>query len=369
MKRNLFIVSLIAVISLFIFWLPFLFKLDSFGGVDFNKSGMETIVQNFDGLNFLIVAKSGYDPKIITQLNEQFMTGNTPGYFVAHFPLFPIMIRALSYVMTQPQALLAAIILSNIFLACSLYIFFSSVTSGRKLAILLTAITLFWPGRMLAVRGVGSNEPLFIALVVTSLAASLRNRDYLAGALGALAVLARSPGILLFGAYTLAYYNNPKRLIPYLALPLALLSLFVFYYFRTGSFFAYFESGDNLHLSLVPFQIFATGESWISGIWREDVLYLYLVYGLGLLMLNKVTKPIMYFGRIYGLVLLFVAHRDLARYALPLLPIAILGYAKYLSLIKKYSWLVLLFLVPIYLYAWQFVMGNIQPINDWGGLL
>lgn len=362
--------SLIALVSLGLFWLPFTKDVKTFWGIEFAGAGMETIIQNFDGLNFLVVAKSGYSPQIIEQINSQFLTGNSPIYFAAHFPLFSLLIKLFSFVIPLPQALLLTVVLSNILLAISLYWFFSVTLKNQRLATLLSTVALFFPARMLSSRAVGSNEPLFIALVLGSLVMALQQKHWRAAILGALAVLTRSPGILLFGAYTLALWHKPKELLPYLLMPTTLMALFIIYGWRYQDPLAYFHSGDNLHLFFPPFSIFSNMQSWISDMWREDIVYLYLFYGLGILMLSGRERTIKYFAWIYGTILLFVAHRDLARYALPLAPIALLGYAKILEKAPRKMWLLAaILIIPIYLLGWQFVLKNIQPINDWSVFL
>ena len=380
MKRVLVVVA-VAVISLFIFWMPFLFRIESFWGVEFGKHGMETIVQNFDGLNYLAVAKTLYDPALLERNFAGF--GNPPIYYAAHFPLYPLLIRAMGMFANGPQALLLSIVISNILLAGGLYFFFVSLSKNKKLASTLTIIALFFPARMLLVRGVGTSEPLFMFFVLTSLAMAYRGKHWGASILGSLAVLTRSPGILLFGAYLIQFtiYNlHPTRIYegasqftkklklfyPYLLMPITLVVLFGWYGYQYGDFWAYFRGSSELHpVFFPPFLIFSNTARWIDGMWREEIIYLYLFYGVGIyLVKDKLMKV---FGLVTGALLLLTAHRDLARYALPLAPIAILGFAPYLNK-KNMKWLLLL-IVPIFLLGWQFVVANVQPVSDWSSLL
>ncbi len=331
---------------------------------------MNAVVQNFDGLNFLVIAKSWYSPTIIEQINSQFLTGNDPIYFTAHFPAFAAVVKLFDLLLPLPHALLAAIVLSNLLLAGGLYWFFAYLTKDPKLALLLSTIGLFFPARMLCVRGVGSNEPLFIFFVLTSIILMMKQKHLLSAIVGSLAVLTRSPGIILFVVYTLSMFRKPKELVPYLLMPLTLLGLFAYYGWMHSDPLAYFHSGDNLHLFFPPFQIFSNMTSWINDMWREDVIYLYLFYGVGLALVETKWKIVRNWGLLYGATLLFVAHRDLARYALPIAPIALLGYAPLIERIpKKFLYVLAVLLIPIYLLGWQFVLKNIQPINDWGVFL
>jgi len=352
-------IVVIALTSLLIFWTPFLFKTGTFWGINFENHGMETIVQNFDGLNYLSVAKTMYDSQ--------------PIYYAAHFPLYPLLICTLDVFMTGPQALLGSIIISNILLAIGLYIFFRVFVKDQKLVVILTTVALFFPARMLSVRGVGTSEPLFMFFVLTSLSYASRGKHWWATILGSLAVLTRIPGILLFGAYfiqfailNLQFTKKLKLLFPYLLMPISLTLLFVFYEQKFGSFWAYFNSSSELHpVFFPPFLIFSNTAKWITDMWREDIIYIYLFYGLGLSLVKEKTLKI--FGFMVGTLLLLTAHRDLARYALPIAPIALLGFAPVLN--NKYVKWGLLLLIPIYLLGWQFVVENVQSISDWSSLI
>jgi Gpi18-like mannosyltransferase len=315
MPKNLLRVALISLVSLLLFWGPFIGKIQKLWGIEFGRQGMNVVVQNFDGLNFLVIAKSWYSPGLIEQINAQFLTGNDPLYFSAHFPLFVGLIKVFDVILPLPQALFGAIAVSNVLLAGVLYSFFVTVSKDQKLAVLLSIIALFFPARILSTRGVGSNEPLFIALTLVSLTYMIKHKYWPSAIAGALAVLTRSPGILLFAAYVLALWRRPKDLVPYLLMPAALLSLFAFYGWSYHDPLAYFHSGDNLHLFFPPFQIFSNTASWINDMWREDIIYLYVFYGAGIMMIDKNWAGIKKWGVVYGLTLLLVAHRDLARYA------------------------------------------------------
>jgi len=367
MKRFL-AAGLVALVSLALFWTPFAGKIGDIGGIEFGHRGMETIIQNFDGLNFLVIAKSWYNPEVIRAINAQFLTGNEPIYFTAHFPMMGAVVKLFGLVMPYPTALLFTIVLTNGLLGIVLYLFFETVVKDKRLAGILMMVALFFPARMLSVRAVGSNEPLFISLILLSLMWAMRAKYWASAVAGALAVLTRSPGILLFVAYLWMWWRKPSKLAPYLLMPLSLIGLFIFYGFQYHDPLAYFHSGDNLHIFVTPFQIFSNTQSWISDMWREDIIYVYLFYGIGISLIKE--KRLKIFGWIYGLTLLFVAHRDLGRYALPIAPLALLGYAPYLEKIPQKAWWILaILLIPIYLLGWQFVLKNVQPINDWGVFL
>jgi hypothetical protein len=63
-----------------------------------------------------------------------------------------------------------------------------------------------------------------------------------------------------------------------------------------------------------------------------------------------------------------VAHRDISRYITPVYPFLLLAFAKKLD--RKALKIIFIFLIPaIFLYAINFVIGNVAPIADWGAFL
>lgn len=376
LNKHLLTVIVAALCSLFVMWLPFYMHLDSVFGVKTNRVGMERIVQNFDGLNFLIVAKTAYNPQIIAKDYQDVLNGRKPLYFSAHYPGYPAMVASLLSFVSGPNALLGAIIISNILLAVALYLYFVQKIGNEKLATTLAIFALFFPARMLSNRIVGSNEGLFIFFVLISLYLFNKSKYFWSAVLGSLAVLTRSPGILLFGAY-LIYFLKPgrsfairlKEFLPYLLIPFSLLALWGYYGIQFGSFWAYFQVGGNINLYW-PFAVFASRMDWVSGIWNEDLVYLIAIIMGGAFLYIKKYKwtPESIFVFLYSLFVISVAHRDLARYSLPLMPFILLMCSKLLE--SKYVKIIgAILLVPIMLYSWQFVLQNYQNVIDWTNYL
>ena len=69
-------------------------------------------------------------------------------------------------------------------------------------------------------------------------------------------------------------------------------------------------------------------------------------------------------GAIFYSVILFVSHRDIARYSLPLVPVVILGLTDILEK-KEVRWALLLLVIPMYFYSLNFVAHNTVAISDW----
>jgi hypothetical protein len=252
----------------------------------------------------------------------------------------------------------------------------------------LSLVFLVLPARWLIVHSVGSAEPTFIFFTILSIYFFLKfeeNRNYLditmAGLFGLLAQWTRPPGILLFlafGVYILwkSYNNNFAKFIgktfeysllrfPLILIPVGLLSIFFLYQVTYNDFFAYFHSGDNIHLSFPPFQVFNVSQFWVGDIWLEDIVYTYILGLLAGVMLLKIEKL-----RVLGIYVLtyvgaslFVAHRDISRYVLPVFPFALIAFEKVL-ISKEFKIVLAIVGLGIYLYAQNFIIQNTAPFPN-----
>lgn len=361
-------------LSTVLLWLPFLLKTGSLigWGIGF-PHGMETLFANFDGPNYLIVAKSWYDKAFI---GKTFSIPLPLEYYPAHLPLYPFLVSIFDLVMPGTWAMLIVTLIGSLLMYVMFYIYVKEAVN-EKAAKWLSLAFLILPARLLAVRSIGSPEPWFIFFILASIYFFRKEKYLLAGVIGALAQLTKSPGILLFagyGVYFLLDVISKKKIeaktwfkaIPLLLIPLVVLPLFWFYKIRTGDFFAYFNSGDNFHLFFPPFSIFSPqGQFWTGEFWLEEIIWLWLVYGLGVVSLwKKNLKPEACFAGIFFASTLFVAHRDVARYILPIAPLVLVGLSD--QIVKKeFGWILILLILPIYLYSWNFVLNNVAPIADW----
>ncbi len=365
------LIVLVIITTLFV-WLPFIFRLTNPWGLDFS-TGMETIWANFDGPNYLIVAKSWYNKDVI---GKSFSNPLPLEYYPAHWPLFPALIGLFNLFLPGPTAMLGASLLGVVFFYLVFVEFLKYLNLTDKQVRLLVLTSLILPARWLVIRSVGSPEAWFMGFVLLSLLFYKQKKYFWAGVVGALAQLTKSPGVLLyvsFFAYEVYRLNQKEETIKNIFLnliktsliPLTILVVFWFYKLRTGDFWAYFHSGDNFHLLLPPFMIFGASGSWLGDFWREEIIWLWLVYGLGLLRLLKQKIGVeVVFGIIFFTTTIFVSHRDLARYILPIMPIAILGY-KHLVVKKEFVWILVFLSVPILLFSWNFLIGNVAPVADW----
>lgn len=379
-KTNLFIVAVFSALATLAIWIPFAFGF---------KEGAVTLFKNYDGPNYLIVAKSWYDKAFIA---KNFSLPIPLEYYPAHLPGYPLTISVLNRFVTGPWAMLISSLLSTVLAAVSFYLLIFKFKLSQN-PLWLTIVFLVFPARWVAVKAVGSPEPLFIFAVLMSFYFfksafdSAENNLFskkksvmldllLAGIFGAVAQITKSPGILLFISYLgyLGYLRILKKItlkdtvkftLPLLLIPLSAVLVFWFYKVRTGDFFAYFHSGDNFHLVFPPYQGFFPERSWLGTFWNEDMIWQYLLGALtvGLLIKQKYYDLASFAGVFFAATLL-VAHRDLARYSLPLVPFALIAFDKFIQ--KKEFRIALLIILPaVYLYAINFIGGNTAPVADW----
>lgn len=368
------IITLLTIISTVVLWIPFLFHFQSINGVRVETPNFQTVLKHYDGPLYVIPAKTLYD--INNPLFETHPIGLTTTYFAAHLPLYPLFIRVLAPFIGYLRSMLMITLLFSIAFFNFFYYFLKKLKISER-PLILTLILLFFTPRFLVVRSVGSPEPLFLFMMLTSLFFFIQKKYFFAGIAGALATMTKTPGILLFVGYALwcveHYIKTNKIEIKWawiFLIPVGLLLIFLLYWKQYGDFFAYFHSGDNIHLLFPPFSVFNFQKIWVGTAWLEEIVFLYFFYLMALLTLyqNKLMRPVFYFMLIFFLATISIQHRDLSRYALPMLPFALIAFEK-LFTSKKFLIVLIILLPAIYLYAWNFMLYNIAPITDWSPFL
>lgn len=370
-------------------WLPHLLRLN-FYGLNFAE-GFNTIYRNFDGMEYVIIAKTFYNERAIAALPQEL----PHTYYAAHFPLYSLLILVSEPVLGQLKSMLFVSVLSTIAAAIAFYFLVRDFKLTRE-PLWLSLVFLVLPARWLIAHSVGSSEPTFIFFTITAIYFFLKyeekrgsyflklgqKRDYVfilfTGIFGLLAQFTRPPGILLFGSFVIyiLWKNYNKNLnyfiknifksipvyFPLILIPIGLLSIFFLYQIVYNDFFAYFHSGDNIHLSFPPFQIFNSNQYWVGSIWLEDIIYIYILGLLaGLLLLkNQILKPMGVYVLTLIIASLFIAHRDISRYVLPVFPFALIAFEKVL-ISKEFKIVLTVAGLGIYLYAQNFLLANTAP--------
>ncbi len=370
---HLFLLLSLTLLSTLLFWAAFYFDIP--GKIGMGHVSMETIWANYDGPNYLAISKCGYRPDCI---RNKFSLPQPLEYYPAHFPGFSALINIFQPgLLSGPRAMLLVTLLGSLFLTTFSYLYFSFFFSPHKTYI-LTLISIFFPARLFVLRLIGAPEGWFIGLILASLF-FFKQKKYLVSALFAAAAQTfKSPGLLLFAAFFchwLITFIKTKKLnlskyTWYLLSPLSVLLIFYLYQWQTGDFWAYFHSGDNIHLSLIPYSVFLSRNTWVNTIWLEDVIYIFGLSYMALLILYRrfKLKISFIFPLLFTLATVFVGHRDISRYLSPVYPFIILAFGRYLT--KKSIKLIFLLLVPaVFLFALNFVAGNAAPIANWAPYL
>jgi len=167
--KNILPIALLTLVPTLILWAFFYFKVPQVNSIPLPTQGMATIVANYDGPLYLVVAKTLYDNNAI---KTSFQFPLPVEYYAAHFPLFPVLIRGLG-ILTKNFAysMLAVTVLSS-FLAL---FFFHKLLASTKHGeggipesdvLFLTFVFAIFPARWLIVRSIGSPEPLFMASII-----------------------------------------------------------------------------------------------------------------------------------------------------------------------------------------------------------
>lgn len=380
-----FTLAAVTIATTFALWLPFIFRLEKFWGIPLSQAGMATIVANFDGPYYIVAAKTLYDPKSI----EQNFSFPLPAiYYSAHYPLFPLLIRGAATVfpfLSYPYAMIGVTVITTV---AAVYLFYLLLEQAglKKHALWLSLLFTIFPARWFITRSVGSPEPLFLFLIMAAVYFFQKGKWLSAGLFGVLAQWTKAPGILLFISFTVAILaanwpqlakidaavwikKLPWRAYPIALIPLSLVALFLWYGQRYGNFLAYFNSGDNIHLMFPPFGVFNPAQVWVGTFWLEEVIWIYLFGALGVVQLVKQRRLTMAsFVAVFFLSILFVSHRDIARYSLPIVPFLFVAFSNVLSN-TAFRWIMLILVIPIYLFSVAFITNNVTPISDWTPLL
>ncbi len=379
--KNILILAGLVVGSNFLIWLPHLLQLPNFFGLNFSR-GFQTIYLNFDGLEYVFIAKSFYQPSIFAQLPQSLPAS----YYPSHFPGFALLILVFAPLLGYLKAMLLASLLATIASTVAFYFLVRDFKLTNH-PLLLSSIFIILPARWLIVHSVGSSEPLFIFLIISCLYFVMKYLQtetfkhlVFAGLFGFLAQFTRPPGALLFISLALfVLWQNYKllqtegyksfitahlRYYPLLFMPLALLVVFLWYFLSLGDFWAYFHSGDNIHLSFPPYQVFNKSQYWVGDIWLEDILYIFGVGFLGAVMLYKKRLfPLAFFVFTYLTASTLVAHRDISRYVLPIYPFLLIAFEKVLTS-QEFRIVLAIIGLAIYLYSQNFILANTAPFPN-----
>lgn len=377
--KDCIILALFTLAAVFLIWLPHILTLPNLWGLSFTE-GFSTIYRNFDGLEYVVIAKTFYNPVSISILPLSLPAN----YFASHFPGYSVLIYIFAPFWGYLKSMLFVSILSTILAAITFYFLVKDFKLSNH-PLFLSFVFLILPARWLIVHSVGSSEPTFIFFIIAAIYFFMKFEDsrkfaniILTGIFGLLAQLTRPPGILLFIALLLfVFWKIIKTKLPFvsiiriiatylpiLLIPFGLLLIFSWYSISYQDFFAYFKSGDNIHLAFPPFQVFNRFQFWVGDIWLEDIIYIFLLGFLGgVMLLKQKLYPLAFFVLTYLSASTLIAHRDISRYLLPISPFILIAFEKTLTS-REFKIILPIILLAIYLYAQNFLLANTAPIPN-----
>ena len=342
--------SALMILSNLLVYLPFFFQDPSI------------IYRHFDGPFYMYIAKTFY----FIPADHPFSKALPPTYYSAHFPLYPILIRLMSFFTLGNYPL--AMILTTISCSVGAVILFYLLLKEWQLVkspLWTAALFCFVPERWLMHHAIGSTEPLFFCLIFGTFLAYRRRKHLIVFLCISLACITRPPGFLLAPIFGLIYLRD-RNWKAFFLMPLTLLSLaglFTYYYFAYGDFLVTlhvqrtlaFVSSVSKQSSfnwwpLEIYRLYAARPSFHS---TELYLILYLLNLAGTLVLWK-KKELFIYSLVTFLFICFVFHYDVSRYLVPMAPFALL--VAFDDFLNRRSVQFILF--PFYLYlAYTFAWG------------
>ncbi len=328
---------------------------------------MFNIIRNWDGPNYIVVAKTFYDFDAVA---KYFYIPFKPIYFTAHLPLYPAFIWLFAPVFGW---LYSGVVVNMIFGVLLNILFYVIARRYTKHALFLTLVFTVFPARFLLLRGIIAPETMVLFFTLAAFYFWNKNQVLYTALAASLACLTKIQAIFLFPAFVFASWEKWRKneghyasFLWLLLIPLAVLSLCSLYYLRTGDFFAFLsaQKGNGLGMSF-PFSQFNFTNQWVGTAWIEEVVFYFIgMFILIFALRDSKERSWFYFTLLYTLFLLTIPHNDIARYAYPLVPIFLFQFSEFFTS-KVFKWALICALPAIYLYTLNLLVTNQAPITDW----
>jgi hypothetical protein len=322
---------------------------------------MGTIYRYLDGPLYMYVAKTLYAIPAATPFN-------LPDYYYAcHLALYPLTIRAFSFMGYDRSMLFVTIAASTL----ATMIFYQLLKEFKYSAnpFWASLVFIFFPARWLLYHSIGATEPLFILLILASIYCYKKDWYAASFTLAGLASVTKIFGVLMFFSYIiLLVYEKKYRYLPYTLIIPAFLGLnFLVYQYTYNDFFAYFKWNMGF-TKTTPFMNFFAPAA--AGKTNDAELFMgfYVIFILGVLRLWK--RPELFtFSAVYLAFVAFVQHPDVSRYLLPAAPFALLVAFDDIISRKEFMLVFPLIVVFGYFYCWGIIPTNLVSAETFGSLM
>ncbi|MBI3314047.1 MAG: hypothetical protein HYZ83_07410 [Candidatus Omnitrophica bacterium] len=219
----------------------------------------------WDTLHFLQIAQKGYPSLTDDELLK----------YTVNFPLYPLLIRALTFI--SPGYLLNALLISNLCFAAACVFFYRLLLLDYSPEIALRSVFYLSIFPSAYFFHAGYSESLFLMLAVGSFYAARKGGWPVAGLLGMLATLTRVQGLILLPALAVEYLQQKNfrlkncRFQNAAALALIPLGFGIFmlmHYFLYGDFFHYFTAAKKAFGKELAFPWKGMLHAWGGLTWR-----------------------------------------------------------------------------------------------------
>ncbi len=330
---------------------------------------LDIVYKNWDGPSYVLTAISLYDPQV-AYANNFIQSGDIRPdwtWLPAHFPAYPLAIRAFSFIGYFPSMIMVSVIF-----ALLSYLAFYHLARELKITkypLLLTLPMIFLPPRWFIVSHTGGSETMFMFFILMFLQYLVKKNHNVAAIFLALAQLTRPHavffglGVAIIALVELVKSKNTREIVSsysaYLLAPLSVFLVFCFYKLQTGNFWAFFEAISlTKNLQAIPFRTFSFPAANIETFWQEINAVNYIVYlGAALTMFRKNLWKFGVLSLAYFVPLIFLQHSDISRYALPLIPFAFIAYSEIIEK-REFTLATILMSPAVMLYAINFMDHN-----------
>jgi hypothetical protein len=341
--RYMVALAAINVLAIFLVYLPFL-------------NDLTIIMRYWDGPLYMYVAKTLY---MVPQYTPFSAIGLPDYYYACHLALFPLLIRAFSFIGYDWSMIFVVIASSTV--ATLLFYRLLKDFGYSKTPFIASILFIFFPARWLLYHSIGATEPLFIMLVIASLYCYKKDWYIPAFLIAGLASVTRIFGILMLVSYILLLlYEKKYRYLPFtIIIPIFLIGNFLVYAYAFGDALAYFKWNGG-YMNAMPFRPLI--DASFKGITNNVELYFgfYILFILGTLRLWK--KPeLFFFSAVFLGFMLFVFHPDISRYLLPVAPFALIIAFDDIISRKEFILIMPLIILFGYIYCWGILPSNLAP--------
>lgn len=335
---------------------------------------LDIVYKNWDGPSYVLAAISLYRPDVAYQNNFIQSADIHPDWtwLPAHFPAYPLAIRLLTLSGVEGLGYFPAMLTVTLIFTLLSYLAFYELVKALKLTrhpLALALPLIFLTPRWFVVSHVGGSESMFMFFLIMFLLFFTQGRHHLASSMLALAQVTRPHavflmiGVLFVALSQLWQTRNWKQVladyVPYLMVPLSVFAVFTFYYFQTGNFWAFFEAINlTKNLQSIPFKTFSFPSPNIETFWQEvNALDYVLYFAASLLLFGKKLWRVGVLSLVYFLPLIFIQHSDISRYAIPLIPFALIAYSEIVEK-RAFTWATIIMSPAVIMYAINFMDHN-----------